>query len=563
MGETPVLVVGAGPTGLMLAGELARHGIPARIVEKSERPALTSRAIGVHARTLEVLDQIGIADDLIARGVKVHAVSAFAHGKKIVGLSLDELDSPFPFVLAVPQTETEAVLRGHVEKHGGRIEWSTELVSLEQGESGVVALLKRPDGSSESFLTSWIVGCDGAHSAVRHALGLSFEGGPYDETFLLADVHLESDLARDEFNGFLAEEGPLILFPLPGGLTRLIAALGPAPPGPPPPEPVIEDVRAALARAGVPRAEVRDPVWISRFRIHHRLVHEYRKGRVFLAGDAAHIHSPAGGQGMNTGIQDAENLAWKLALVIRGAASEALLDSYGIERHAIALGVVRGTDVATRAATLRNPVAQALRNHLAHFLAGLEVVRQRIARTVSGVALSYANSPIVGEHRSLLHATVTREKGSEPSLGDWLDFGSGPGPGSRALDAHVSVPASDEPRRLFRVLRGTRHSLLLFVGARSTESGHLEEIARSIERTHGDLVSPHLVVHAGSPPTPFGGSTIVDRTSELHHRYGAGSECLYLVRPDGYIGYRSQPALERGLRAHLDAVFLPRERRSP
>jgi 2-polyprenyl-6-methoxyphenol hydroxylase-like FAD-dependent oxidoreductase len=561
---TPICIVGAGPTGLTLAGELLRRGVACRVVDKASAPGKESRAIGVHSRTLEVLDAVGLADELIERGVKVHGGSIYTAGKRIANLTFDELDAPFPFMLAVPQTDTEELLRKNVELHGGKIEWSTTLSKLEENDGGVTLELVRPDGSTERGRAPWVVGCDGAHSAVRHALDLSFDGAPYPENIVLADVKLESTYSTDEAHTFLTDDGVVVIAPLPHGRARVIATL-PAEAEPPKdaPPPQLSELQAILDRHVTRTPKMSDCVWISRFRVHHRLVSDYRKGRVFLAGDAAHIHSPAGGQGMNTGIQDAFNLGWKLALVAQGRGRPSLLDSYGPERRAIAEAVVAGTDATMKVMTLRHPIARGLRDRAMSYLTSLEVVQERISKTASGIGLGYRKSPIVGEYRSsVLDATISSSGTSErPSVVDWRDFGAAPAPGSRALDEMV-FPEGKPPERLLRWIRGTGHALLLFDGRAATSEGYknLDKIAATVTQRFPELVTVHVVVPLEERPKElhWRGSVLLDATCQLHHRYGAGSESLYLIRPDGYVGYRSQPARLEDLLAYLEGKLFVR-----
>jgi len=345
--DPDVLVIGAGPTGLVLAGELLRRGLSVRVVDKLVAPTPHSRAIGVHARSLEILDDLGVADELIARGMRITGAALQTARGPIATVTFDELDTRYPFILCVSQVETETVLRDLLAARGGAIERDTELVALAQDERGVEAVLRTPRGD-ERARASWIVGCDGAHSGVRHALGIDFEGHAYEETFVLADVRIDWDAPLERVSTFLHEDGVAALFPMQGGRWRVIAsnaeALGA--------QPSLDDVRS-LVEPRVGRAlAMRDAAWISPFRIHCRQVARYRHGRAFLAGDAAHIHSPIGGQGMNTGIQDAHNLAWKLA---RGG--ETLLESYHAERHAIGRDVLAQTDRVTRVALLHRVLA--------------------------------------------------------------------------------------------------------------------------------------------------------------------------------------------------------------
>lgn len=556
-----VLVVGAGPTGLTLACELARHGVPVRIIDQAEAPSDKSKALAVHARTLETFETMGVAEDLVAKGVKVHGINNYAKGQRIVHLSMDELDTRYPYVLSLPQSETERILIQLFSRLGGSVERPVPLITFSPDAEGVTAAVQHGDARREEIRVRWLVGCDGAHSMVRKTLALPFEGSRYEEAFMLADVHLEWDLPADEAHAFFSPEGIVATIPLPGGEHRLILDV--------PQEMASRDtdvgfdqVRAIVDSRGLEWLRAYDPTWVATFRIHRRIVPSFRAGRVFLAGDAAHIHSPVGGQGMNLGVQDAFNLAWKLALVTRGAGRPILLDSYQAERHPIAAATISGTDLATRVVTLRNPVAQTLRNHLATFLSSLEVVQHRLTRAVSGLVLNYRRSPIVAEHRAGLLDTVMGHPAAAetPHVSEWRDFGAAPGAGDHAPDGPVFLPTSDAPGRLCEVLRTPRHTLLLFDGRAATATGYrnLAEIARRVGDRYRDLIAAHIVVPRDAPPQelPWDGSILLDPEGDLHHRYGAGSESLYLIRPDGYVGYRSQPAEGDRLFAYLGSILI-------
>jgi hypothetical protein len=354
----------------------------------------------------------------------------------------------------------------------------------------------------------WLVGCDGAHSAVRHALGVAFEGASYEETFALADVRIETALARDAVHSFLAPDGVLALFPFPGSdRWRVVADVtGATAAGAPRRDVPLEEVQALLDARGPRGARASEPTWTSTFRFHRRLAARYRAGRVFLAGDAAHIHSPAGGQGLNTGIQDAQNLAWKLALVARGRGREALLESYEAERRPVAAATILATDRFVWLATLANPLAQTVRNKLIPFLGGFEPLRHKVVRTMAELEVGYPGSPIVGEDRP-----------------PHLAFSEGPAPGARAPGRTTD--------------REPRHRLLLFTRSRAgSDLGDL--MAKVLERC-GDEVAITLVF----PHNPE------------HARYAPHGPAAYLVRPDGYVGYRGEPPDAGKLLAYLDRIF--------
>ncbi len=462
---TEVLVVGAGPTGLMLGGELARRGVPFRLIDKAEAPTELSKAIGVHARTLEILDDLGIAEELVSRGVRLRASQLFADGKLLVRASFEELDSRFPFVLSVPQSATEAVLTEHLLELGGKVERGVELVGLEQDEGEVRCQLAKPDSSVESISARFVVGADGAHSFVRKSVGLQFSGSSYPEQFLLADIRAKWSLPDDMVAVFFSTDGLLAAFPLPDGRARLIASSAVGASEEPRP-PTLQEVQERWNSSSHFPAELDEPRWLASFRLHCRQVARYQVGRVFLAGDAAHIHSPVGAQGMNTGMQDAHNLAWKLALVHSGKSGLRILESYQAERHRVAVNVLRSTDAATRVATLRHPVARAVRNRIARVLSGFEVVQERIARTTAELDLGYRASPIVSEKKS---SVLTARFGSdsaaeEPNLSAWRSFDLAPKAGDRMLDAEVTPVATRGPIRLAQIVDARHHTLLLFDG---------------------------------------------------------------------------------------------------
>ena len=344
------VVCGAGPTGLMLGAELLRQGIAPLIVDLAPAPSPLSRAIVVHARTLEILEAHDLAAPLVAAGVPLRRVHIRSERRTVIDVGFDALPTRYPFLLSVPQHATEALLADRIAALGGRVVRGVRVASFAQDADGVDVQLS-DDDATWSVRARWLVGCDGAHSTVRRGLGLDFAGHAHADRLALADVRWEADLPRDALSTFL-DAGALACFPLPDDRWRLIA-LRTADGGE-----IDESIDLAgfaaivLKRTGI-AVPPTDPTWIASFRTHTRGVDRYRIGRVLLAGDAAHIHSPFGGQGMNTGIQDAHNLGWKIALALRGA-PEALVDSYERERHPIAAQVLRATDAATRIGTTPN-----------------------------------------------------------------------------------------------------------------------------------------------------------------------------------------------------------------
>ena len=402
MDETEVLIAGAGPTGLVLALWLARQGVNVRIVDRSEGPGTSSRAMAVQARTLELYRQLDLADEIVGGGLRNPAINMWVKGERRARLDFRDAGrelTPFPFVLIYPQDRHERVLVRRLEAAGVHVERNTELLGFEQDGAGVVARLRGPAGESVCS-AAWLAGCDGAHSTVRHVLGTGFEGGTYQHTFYVADVEVTGLSANGEIHLSLEDGDFAILLAYDKrGHARLIGAVRDA-------EVreghalAFEDVRQrAIVSLGVTIDRVN---WFSTYRVHHRVAGHYRAGRALLLGDAAHVHSPAGGQGMNTGIGDAINLAWKLAHVLRGRAPDILLDSYEHERKAFARKLVETTDRAFSFVTADGGFADFVRTRIAPLFAtaayGIEPVRAFMFRVLSQTGIHYPDSPLSAGH---------------------------------------------------------------------------------------------------------------------------------------------------------------------
>jgi 2-polyprenyl-6-methoxyphenol hydroxylase-like FAD-dependent oxidoreductase len=389
-----VLVVGAGPVGLTLANELVRHGISVRIVDKAAQRTDKSKALVLWSRSLELFDDAGYVEPFLPAGFQAHGAQ-ISNGTDVVArVTFDSVDSRFPYALMIPQSETERVLEEQLAIRGVRVERSVELTAFADKGSSVEARLEKADGTSETLTADWLAGCDGAHSAVRHGLSFAFDGTTLESDWYLADGHLPALEPNDRLHIFWHRDGILAFFPIVGDRWRVVADLGPAEGRGHHADPTLDEINRLLAQRGSPSFVMSDPVWLAAFRINERKVRDYRKGRVFLAGDAAHIHSPAGGQGMNTGMQDAFNLAWKLALVIQGSARPALLDSYSPERTAVGERVLRNAGRLTELATLRNPMLQGIRNTVARFATGFPFVQHKMANTLTEMDIGYPESPL-------------------------------------------------------------------------------------------------------------------------------------------------------------------------
>ena len=392
--SNPVLICGAGPVGLTMAAELARYNVPLRVVDLAAQRTDKSKALVLWPRTLELMERSGSAQEFIQAGIPALSASIFSGRERVAHIPLNEVESPYRFALMIPQSETERVLEALVGRMGARVERSTELTKFSANVDGVTATMRTPEGREDTANYSWLIGCDGAHSAVRHGLGMNFEGDAILSDWALADVRLEGlPDAPPEVQVYWHANGILAMFPIKGDRYRLIVDLGPQ--GSHAGDPTLEEMQKLLDERGPGGLRAHDPFWLAAFHINERKVRDYRAGRVFLAGDAAHIHSPAGGQGMNTGMQDAVNLAWKLALVYHGTcAPEPLLGSYSSERSAVGEQVVKGAGYATQLAMLRGGTAQAIRRHVMHFLLGFAPVREKMAEVITEISIGYPDSPL-------------------------------------------------------------------------------------------------------------------------------------------------------------------------
>jgi 2-polyprenyl-6-methoxyphenol hydroxylase-like FAD-dependent oxidoreductase len=376
--STDVLIVGAGPSGLTLAAELIRRGVDPVIVERQPTGANTSRACVVHARTMEVLESLGVTSDLLAQGVKVPIFRVRDRDHALITVDFSEIASAFAFTLMIPQDKVERTLIRHLQGLGGEVVRNCELVHCEPSPDAVRTQL-RFEGSTQVIQTKWLVGCDGMHSLVREQAGIPFTGGAYEESFVLADVRMDWPLSREEVTLFYSPAGLVVVAPLPDDHFRIVATVDAAPV-----VPTVDFVQSILDARGpsTDPARVHAVVWGSRFHIHHRVAQNPRRGRILLCGDAAHVHSPAGGQGMNTGIQDSVSLAEALTQTLRDG-DDARLDIWAAERHRVATDVVALTHRMTRLATMKSPTAQTLRNAVIALAGHVPAVRSALARTLA------------------------------------------------------------------------------------------------------------------------------------------------------------------------------------
>ncbi len=388
--QTEVLIAGAGPVGLFLANECARRGIRWKLIEERSSQSVHSKALAIFPRTLEIFDMAGVAGPFLEKANRVTAVTVISHGRRLAHLRFAPEESPYAFVAMVPQNITENLLLEELRRRGGDVEYDTKFVTADQQDSQVNVTVDH-NGERRKLTASFVVGCDGAHSTVRHTLGLPLEGGEYHDSFLLADIETNDSLPADELQLCPSELGPLAIFPMSATRRRLVGTIE-QPQGD---APSLELVRATLADRAPKGIEARALHWSSYFRIHHRHVAQLRRGHIFIAGDAAHIHSPFGGQGMNTGLHDVWNLAWKLDLFLQGHGSEALLDSYEAERLPVIKGVIHTTDTLTKILGTPNKLAQVLRDTFIPMVSRLAPFQHAFVQRLSELGIAYGGSPII------------------------------------------------------------------------------------------------------------------------------------------------------------------------
>lgn len=521
--ECQVLIAGAGPTGLSLALDLARAGFSVRILDKASARPTTSRALGVHAGTLEQLARRGLAEKFLTAGNAARKVTLNHNSEQLAAADLSLIPSEFNLVLILPQYETERLLEEALAEAGVRIERGCELTGFKQSANGVVCEYKRKDGEGGNVRCDYLAGCDGAHSTVRHRLGFAFEGAEYEENFGLADVDIEGPLEADTMSIHYHSDGSCVFFPIGGRRFRVVAGIDAAMAergiG-------IDDLRDILRARVHPDLNLSDPVWLTAFRTHRRKADRFQDRRVFLLGDAAHIHSPAGGQGMNTGMQDAFNLSWKLELVLEGMAPPTLLESYSEEREPVARHVLEMTDKMLKVAMAHGHATQQARDKILPALLGMEFVEKRFVTSLAGLDVNYRGSGL-GHECVRMHVRHTVRAGD------------------RAPNGLLALPGGEDTSLHNLLARKPGHQLLLFAAAaqRHAKNGLLE-MQSLCEEAVKDF-GRHLAAHWIARPSVASGLTARGIASVWHDAkdalaqiYGFRHGGVCLIRPDGYIGYR-------------------------
>ncbi|KAI8631785.1 hypothetical protein F5Y19DRAFT_376106 [Xylariaceae sp. FL1651] len=514
--STDVLIIGGGPTGMTMALELAVQRIPFRIIDKATERSPYSRALVMQSRTLELLSRHGGVDELMDAGMTAEAVSMCVLGKKVAEIVTTDIKltgTHFPVPLSISQCETERWLERALTKHGAQVEMGVQAKSITQDTDGVTIIVAAKDGVEEEIRAKYVVGADGAHSVVRHAAkALTFDGDAYAQEFILADTHMRTQNPINRAYMCLGN-GAMVVLPLKGGMVRLVVS---RPGQDNTREPKLEDFEEFMQEIFPGGGSLYRATWITRFRLHHRGVNSYRDGRLLVAGDAAHIHSPAGGQGMNTGIQDAINLGWKLAAVLRGEKPDSFLDSYNNERHAIGQHLLATTDRGFTYLTSANPIYLYLRNLILPWVLPL-VVRNKTRvmnqiKFISQLRIRYRRSDIVG----------TAPGFSGPIKG-----------GDRAVDGKIKGPEGE--KWFLELLSPANHHLMLFSGSGSSQAseGDLHRAESKFLEDARVAVKVHTIFSEWrSEQTGY-----TDAGGALHEEFGFNNAGYVLIRPDGYIAH--------------------------
>lgn len=546
--HTDVLIVGAGPTGLILAHELARRNVACRIVDRQERPPPLARATAIKTRSLEIFAEMGIVDRFLEEGLRVDAIETYVEGQYLSTINLGSVQSPYTSMLSLGQERTEAIVTERLRDLGVEVERGCELAGIENRDGNPKATLRSTGGALTSLEASWIVGCDGHRSSVRAAMGLDLEGHLYPDCKLLALVTLEHWAnPRFAITTFFDSEGQFHCQELPGK-RYLLTASGKDLDSPAydTPEAQLAYWRNRVARA-MQGAGILEADWLKRFQIRLGVAPRYRRGRLFIAGDAAHLFSPFGAFGMNSGIQDAYNLGWKLALVCGNQAEERILDSYEAERRPVALAAGRVSDQAER--YVMDPETAKTDRPTPRLGSQPRYVQLQAVAQIADLTIHYRSSPLSG-------CAPAAPQDSRHRL-RWL----GPEPGERLPDAWPLIDGEGQAASLHQAAWNSRATLLLLLGeadeARLRSARALLESARA---AYGGSLEGLLLVQADRPPQTDDAAcrVLADPTDAAHRCLGVTGDTAFLVRPDGYLAFRAAPPCARDLAGFLQRVGLTR-----
>ncbi|WP_276822087.1 FAD-dependent monooxygenase [Mycolicibacterium mageritense] len=538
---TEVLVVGAGPVGLMVAGELTRRGVSTRIIDRAVHRSPESRALVVHARTLELMDLAGLSDRFIEAGYPAPGLAVGLGQTAQISVDMRTLDTRYPYMLVLPQQDTERILTDALTTRGVEIERGSTLLDLAQSTSGVAATVETHDGSTELIQAKYLVGCDGSHSSVRRILELPFEGHQHGELVLIGDVKADMPFARTRITNFTSPRGFVSILPFLGDYVRVFAVDFTQQHHERAEELSLAELQSAVDGITSTEITLSEPTWLTRYTAPSRHVGKIRDGRVFLAGDAAHSHSPAGGQGMNTGLQDAVNLGWKLAMVLGGYANPEVLDSYNTERSPVHQAVLEQTDRMFRTFVIRNAALRALRNMAARALVPRPFVQRRLAKSLSGLAVRYPASPAVSSASGIAAPEALKPGARIPDVALWR--------------------AGRPPVRLYEILREGGYAMLVYAESDrvNADLSAIADLAHKVSSNMGSWVRAYVVLDEGVlDDADVDASVFVDITGGFKKKFGAIHRSVLLVRPDAYLA-----AHQVGLEARVALTALRHHQADP
>lgn len=502
-----ILIVGAGPVGLALALSLKQYGIQSTIIEQEMLPHQQSRALGLHARTLEIFDRLQILDEVLTQGQKISHLNFIFNKQKCLSVSFETLQASHPYVISLPQKLTEEILIHKLAEHQLKVNRQTKLLSAKQLGSEIEVVLQNNQDQKETLRFDWLIGCDGAHSQVRKEMGVEFEGYQYKYNYLLADVEMECSVNINEMTAFVDPHGVLFILPIKKGLYRLVAERSEYDLNKPANLAMVDDL---MAKRAVGDFKILDVKWLADFKTSHRQALKYRKERMFIAGDAAHIHSPIGGQGLNTGVQDAYNLAWKLAYVCQLGANSKLLSSYSRERIPVGKQVLVETNKLTKVIMTNKGFQLKKSAFFLKIINHLQFVKNMMIHKMSGIAIHYSNSPIIIKSSNFFFRHPFKA-------------------GYRFADGILLESQSQKPKRIFEILGFFKHHLFIYFNPKKAQEAI--NLKDELLKTH----SPYLeITLVSSQFCPEAGHYYLDH--EKKWKTWGDCSSLTLVRPDGYIG---------------------------
>lgn len=510
-----VLIVGAGPVGLFCANEVIRHGLTCRIIDKKKTISDKSKALGIHIRTLDVLEDCGLIDEFLKQGQRVIGAILKSKGKTLLQANFEGVTADRHYLIDLPQNKTEAILYQSLQNKSVQVEWNSELFHLSQSANEVSALIKKQDDSTETITANWLIACDGSHSTVRHEVHADFKGSSYQQGWWLADLLIDWKVSDNHMAIYLSDKGPLACFPMGNKRYRIVMTAPQGSTG----DPALTDIEQEFKKRSSDPAQFSHPVWLTQFSIHHRQIQQYRYGRIFVAGDAAHIHSPMGGQGLNTGMQDIYNLVWKLALVQKEKSNVDLLNSYHAERFPVGQAVLKKTDIMTRMILLKNPLAISLRNAFIQCVTSFKTIKNIMVNDIAELNISYAKSPIVHQSGSFKQLKA----------------------GKYIPDFQLTDSETGQKVQRNAIIDGTLHHLFLFNNHSMENIQDLMHQANALAEQHATTLQVHLVFlnkpDSSSPQIKIW----IDEDQQVHKQFGIMNPTLVLIRPDKYIGILQQP----------------------